>query len=160
VDKILSHTQDLSHNNNAVAFITIDQHLASVGAHIKTDQGSAGIGAAIKLATVQFSNISNNPLSKMTVDAAEAALITAFQPKWNVELKDFTQMERPTLMKKLKEDGYTHLHIHIDLKDAPAKVRGPMNGIASSHHSWTFNLDTGDIESSGSGSWQPPITHH
>lgn len=156
VDKILSDTQDFSHNS-AVAFITIDQHLKSVDASIKTDQG-AGKDAAVTLASKLFAEILKDPLSKTTVDAAEAALITAFQPKWNVELKDFTQKERPTLMKKLKEDGYTHLHIHIDLKDAHAKVKG-LKGTASSHHSWTFNLDTGDIESSGIGSWRRPNTN-
>ncbi|MBJ2120639.1 hypothetical protein I6N91_06550 [Arthrobacter sp. MSA 4-2] len=157
VEKILSDTQDYS-QSSAVAFITIDQRLTSVGANIKMNQGDEGVDAVLKLATERFAGIVNEPLSKRTVDAAEAALITAFQPQWNIDLKDFTQKGRPTLMTELKEDGYTHLHIHINLNAAHAKVRGPLKGVPSSHHSWTFNLDTGAIENPSNGSWLPRNT--
>ncbi|WP_416418823.1 hypothetical protein [Paenarthrobacter aromaticivorans] len=156
VDKILSDTQDYS-PDSAVGFITIDQHPMSVSASIGTNQDSNVQEAAGKIAAERFKDILLGTLSKETVDAAEAALITAFQPEWNILLKDFTQKERPALMKRLRDGGYTHLQIHIDLKDAHAMVKGP-NGKLSDHHTWTFNLQTGALEDVGRGSWRRPNT--
>ncbi|WP_139346534.1 hypothetical protein [Sinomonas mesophila] len=154
VDKIFSDTQDLV-DNRAVAFITIDQQLTSINAHFKTIQRGTDFSPTIRSMAKNWADVlADGPVSKATVDAAEAALITAFKPKWNELLKDFTQKDAPALVNKLKERGYSHLCIHIDLKDSYAKVKGPAKGIQSSHHTWTFNLDTGNLESPGSGSWQ------
>jgi hypothetical protein len=164
VERILSEIQDFS-PNRSVALITLDQQLTRVDAQIRTDQGEKATTSKAMQAAALFREIlstdllSDGPLSKMTVDAAEASLITAFNPEWNQLLKDFTQKEAPTMVRKLKDKGYTHLRIHIDLKDAQAQIKGPHQGIPSPHHSWTFNLDTGAIESAGSGSWHRPNTN-
>ncbi|KHL03152.1 hypothetical protein LK10_10325 [Sinomonas humi] len=150
VERILSEMQDFS-PNRSVGFITIDQQMESVHACIRTGHDGADLLSVRKLLAEQFTEISNSPLSKTTVDAAEAALIAAFQPKWNVKLKDFPQTGAPALLKKLKEQGYTHLYVHIDLKDALAKVR--VHGKPSSQFSWRFDLDNREIEDQDNMPW-------
>lgn len=73
-------------------------------------------------------------------------MITAYQPEWNKDLRDFTQTEAQELVGKLKERGYTHSRIRIDLHESLGKVKGPVNGVPSEFHSCAFNLATGAIE--------------
>jgi len=156
VDKILSDVQSYSHNRE-VAFVTIDQQLTTVDAHMHTGQNGMDIAATIKAMAQVFGA---EPISKTIVDAAEAALITAFQPEWNKDLRDFTQKEAQELVGKLKEGGYTHLRIRIDLRESLGKVKGPVRGISSGFHSWAFNLDTGAIELPGAGPLQWKLTNY
>lgn len=156
VDKILSDVQSYSHNRE-VAFVTIDQQLTSVDAHMHTGPSGTNIAATIKAMAQVFGA---EHISKMVVDAAEAALITAFQPKWNKKLRDFTQKEAQELVGKLKEGGYTHLRIRINLRESLGKVKGPVKGVPSEFHSWAFNLDTGAIELPGAGPLQWSLTNY
>jgi hypothetical protein len=157
VDKIFSDIQSFSHNRE-VAFITVDQYLTTIDAHMSSGKDGAEARRAILKSIAK--HWGGEPLSDTTVDAAEAALITAFKPKWNELLKDFTQKEAPALLKKLKDDEYTHLRIRINLTGSNVKVKGPLRGIPSAFHSWSFNLETGAIELPGTGPMQWDITDY
>lgn len=156
VDKILSDTLSYSHNRE-VAFITLDQQLTTMDAHLSTGQDP-------KERQAIFWGISQawgaGPITDLVVDAAEASLITAFKPEWNMVLKDFTKKDAPSMLKALRDFHVTHLRIRIDLTQSYAKVIGPVRGVASARHSWAFNLDTGAIELPGNAPIQWTITDY
>lgn len=134
----------VSSRNRSLGFITIDQQMRSIEARIKTKRGLADPSLIRSLAG-QFAEIMNEPLTKTTVDAAEATLIRALAPRLNKQLRNFPEAGAPKLVRQLTAQGYTHLQVHIDLKDALARVKDP-EGLPSSQHSWTFNLGTGRLE--------------
>lgn len=140
----------------SVGFITINQHMASVDKlHIDLTQGYPD-GAALREFAEQAA-VLNQPLSETTVDAAESVLIGAFKPPRNTVKKKFSNSTNS--VKKLREMGYTHLQVRIDLQDSFAKLRGP-NNEASTTHSLTFNLNTKKLESPGDTAWNQYLTDH
>lgn len=151
VIKALSNIQDFA-RNRSVGFITINQQPKSIYTRIDTTRGVVDpIRPAAKFLAERFNDF-YEPLSETTVNAAEAALISAFKPRFNVKLVNFPQPDT-NVVKELKKQGYTHLQVAIELRDALAKLKGPKTGKPSSQHSWTFNLDTGDLEGPENLAW-------
>lgn len=142
VDKILSDTMSYSHDQE-VAFITLDQQMTNTDMVFNTGQDSTRVRAMM---AGMFAVNDAGTTTKLIVDAAEASLITAFDPEWNEKLTDFTQKDAPKMLADLKAFHATHLRIRIDLRKSNAKLRGPKRGVPSPFHSWAFNLSTGAIE--------------
>lgn len=141
----------------SVGFITINQHMVSADKlHIDMTQGYPDAAALSEWLNEQAA-VLNQPLSETTVDAAESVLIGAFKPPRNTEKKNFSNSTNS--VKKLREIGYTHLQVRIDLQNSFAKLRGP-NNEASSSHSLTFNLKTKELETPGDTAWNQFLTGH
>lgn len=141
----------------SVGFITINQHMVSADKlHIDMTQAYPEAAALTEWLNEQIA-VLNQPLSETTVDAAESVLIGAFKPPRNTAKRNFSNSTNS--VKKLREMGYTHLQVRINLQDSFAKLRGP-NNEASSSHSLTFNLKTKELESPGDTAWNELLTGH
>lgn len=143
--------------DTSVGFITINQQMTSVDKlHMDSTEGYPDEVVISDWVKKQVA-VLNQPLSETTVDAAESVLIGAFKPPRNKDKTNFSNTTKS--VKKLREMGYTHLQVRIDLQDSFAKLRGP-NNEASTNHSLTFNLKTKKLESPGYTAWNQFLTGH
>lgn len=143
--------------DRSVGFITINQRMTSVDKlHIDSTQGYPDKKALSEWVKEQ-SEVLDQSLTEPTVDAAESVLIGAFKPPRNKAKRNFSNNTKS--VKKLRNMGYTHLQVRIDLHDSFAKLRGP-NNEASTIHSLTFNLKTKELESPGDTAWNQFLTGH
>ena len=141
----------------SLGFVTINQQMNSVDKlNIDTSEGYPDTKSLSEW-LVHHVGVLNEPLTETTVDAAESVLIGAFKPPRNESKINFSS--RTVSVRKLRELGYTHLQVRIDLQDSYAKLRGP-NKRASTNHNLTFNLITGEMESPGDTSWNEFSTGH